>query len=90
VITTFVGRAGVRRHYGNTITLCPPLVITQAECDRIVDTLDRALGIPSAASIAGFITAADLPYKDRVAAARDANEEVLRNLQRSAGLDAKE
>jgi hypothetical protein len=52
VITTFVGRAGVRRHYGNTITLCPPLVITQAECDRIVDTLDRALGIPSAASIA--------------------------------------
>jgi hypothetical protein len=38
----------------------------------------------------GFITVADLPYKDLVAAARDANEEVLRNLQRSAGLDAKE
>ena len=39
-----VGRAGGGRRYGNTITLCPPLVITWAECDRIVDTLDRALG----------------------------------------------
>jgi taurine-pyruvate aminotransferase len=39
-----VGRAGGGRRYGNTITLCPPLVITRAECDRIVDTLDRALG----------------------------------------------
>jgi adenosylmethionine-8-amino-7-oxononanoate aminotransferase len=38
-----VGRAGGGRRYGNTITLCPPLVITRAECDRIVDTLDRAL-----------------------------------------------
>ena len=38
-----VGRGGGGRRYGNTITLCPPLVITQAECDRIVDTLDRAL-----------------------------------------------
>jgi taurine-pyruvate aminotransferase len=39
-----VGRAGGGRRYGSTITLCPPLVITRAECDRIVDTLDRALG----------------------------------------------
>jgi len=39
-----VGRAGGGRRYGNTITLCPPLVITRAECDRIVDTLGRALG----------------------------------------------
>jgi len=31
------------RRYGNTITLCPPLVITRAECDQIVATLDRAL-----------------------------------------------
>jgi adenosylmethionine-8-amino-7-oxononanoate aminotransferase len=38
-----VGRSGGGRGYGNTITLCPPLVITRAECDRIVDTLDRAL-----------------------------------------------
>jgi taurine-pyruvate aminotransferase len=38
-----VGRSGGGRRYGNTITLCPPLVITRAECDRIVDTLDRAL-----------------------------------------------
>ncbi len=39
-----VGRSGGGRLYGNTITLCPPLVITRAECDRIVDTLSRALG----------------------------------------------
>jgi taurine-pyruvate aminotransferase len=38
-----VGRGGGGRRFGNTITLCPPLVITRAECDRIVDTLDRAL-----------------------------------------------
>jgi taurine-pyruvate aminotransferase len=38
-----VGRAGGGRGYGTTITLCPPLVITRAECDRIVDTLGRAL-----------------------------------------------
>jgi adenosylmethionine-8-amino-7-oxononanoate aminotransferase len=38
-----VGRAGGGRRYGNTITLCPPLVITRAECDRIVDTLGRAV-----------------------------------------------
>ncbi|WP_428539743.1 aminotransferase [Rhodopila sp.] len=39
-----VGRGGGGRRYGNTITMSPPLVITRAECDRIVDTLDRALG----------------------------------------------
>jgi taurine-pyruvate aminotransferase len=38
-----VGRGGGGRRYGNTITLSPPLVITRAECDRIVGTLDRAL-----------------------------------------------
>jgi taurine-pyruvate aminotransferase len=38
-----VGRGGGGRRYGNTITLCPPLVVTRSECDRIVDTLDRAL-----------------------------------------------
>jgi taurine-pyruvate aminotransferase len=38
-----VGRSGGGRRLGNTITLCPPLVITRAECDRIVDTLDHAL-----------------------------------------------
>ena len=38
-----VGRSGGGRRYGNTITLSPPLVITRAECDRIVETLDRAL-----------------------------------------------
>ena len=38
-----VGRSGGGRRFGNTITLCPPLVITRAECDRIVDTLGQAL-----------------------------------------------
>ena len=38
-----VGRAGGGRRYGNTITLCPPLVITRAECDRIVETLGQAV-----------------------------------------------
>jgi adenosylmethionine-8-amino-7-oxononanoate aminotransferase len=38
-----VGRGGGGRRHGTTITLCPPLVITRAECDRIVDTLGRAL-----------------------------------------------
>ena len=38
-----VGRAGGGRRYGNTIVFSPPLVITRAECDRIVETLDRAL-----------------------------------------------
>jgi taurine-pyruvate aminotransferase len=39
-----VGRSGGGRRYGNTIVFCPPLVITRAECDRIVEILDRALG----------------------------------------------
>jgi adenosylmethionine-8-amino-7-oxononanoate aminotransferase len=39
-----VGRGGGGRRYGNTITLSPPLVVTRAECDRIVNTLDQALG----------------------------------------------
>lgn len=38
-----VGRSNGGRRYGGVITLSPPLVITRAECDRIVDTLDRAL-----------------------------------------------
>ena len=38
-----VGRPAADAAYGNTITLSPPLVITRAECDRIVETLDRAL-----------------------------------------------
>jgi adenosylmethionine-8-amino-7-oxononanoate aminotransferase len=38
-----VGRGGGGRRYGNTITFSPPLVITRGECDRIVETLDRAL-----------------------------------------------
>ena len=38
-----VGRAGGGRRSGTTIALCPPLVITRAECDRIVDTMGRAL-----------------------------------------------
>lgn len=38
-----VGRSGGGRRYSNTITLSPPLVITRAECDRIVETLDRGL-----------------------------------------------
>ncbi len=38
-----VGRSGGGRRYGNAITFSPPLVITRAECDQIVETLDRAL-----------------------------------------------
>jgi hypothetical protein len=38
-----VGRAGGGRGFGTTITLCPLLVITRAECDCIVETLSRAL-----------------------------------------------
>jgi adenosylmethionine-8-amino-7-oxononanoate aminotransferase len=40
-----VGRAGGGRRYGNTIVFSPPLVITRAECDRVVEVLDRALGM---------------------------------------------
>jgi taurine-pyruvate aminotransferase len=38
-----VGRSNGGRRYGGVITLSPPLVITRSECDRIVETLDRAL-----------------------------------------------
>jgi adenosylmethionine-8-amino-7-oxononanoate aminotransferase len=38
-----VGRSGGGRRHGNTIVFSPPLVITRAECDRLVDTLDKAL-----------------------------------------------
>ena len=38
-----VGRSGGGSRHGNTIIFSPPLVITRAECDRLVETLDRAL-----------------------------------------------
>ena len=38
-----IGRAGGGRRFGTTIALCPPLVITRPECDRIVESLGRAL-----------------------------------------------
>lgn len=38
-----VGRSNGGRAGGMTIALSPPLVITRAECDRIIDALDRAL-----------------------------------------------
>jgi taurine-pyruvate aminotransferase len=38
-----VGRSGGGRGFGTTVALCPPLVISRAECDRIIDTLGRAL-----------------------------------------------
>src|SRR5208337_2264319 len=38
-----VGRSGGGRRHGGTIVFSPPLVITRAECDRLVETLDRAL-----------------------------------------------
>lgn len=38
-----VGRSNGGQRYGGVINLSPPLVITRAECDRIVETLDRAL-----------------------------------------------
>ena len=44
-----VGRSGGGSRHGNTIVFSPPLVITRAECDRLVDTLDRALtALPTA------------------------------------------
>jgi adenosylmethionine-8-amino-7-oxononanoate aminotransferase len=39
-----VGRSGGGPRYANTITLSPPLVITRGECDRLVETLDKAIG----------------------------------------------
>ena len=38
-----LGRSNGGRRYGGVITMSPPLVITRAECDRIVETWDRAL-----------------------------------------------
>ncbi|HKD76092.1 MAG TPA: aminotransferase class III-fold pyridoxal phosphate-dependent enzyme, partial [Ktedonobacterales bacterium] len=38
-----VGRSNGGRRYGGVITMSPPLVVTRAECDRIVETLDRSL-----------------------------------------------
>jgi len=38
-----VGRSVAGRRYSNTITLAPPLVLTRAEADRIVDVLGRAI-----------------------------------------------
>src|SRR5580658_6563471 len=38
-----VGRSGGGRRHGGTIVFSPPLVITRAECDRLVETLDKAL-----------------------------------------------
>ncbi len=37
-----VGRSVAGRQYSNTITLAPPLVLTRAEVDRIVEVLDQA------------------------------------------------
>ena len=45
-----VGRAGGGRRYGNTIVFSPPLVITRGECERVVEVLDRALGIMAEAN----------------------------------------
>src|SRR5579863_2850156 len=36
-----VGRAGGGRRYGTTVAVCPPLVITRGECDRLIDVLGR-------------------------------------------------
>jgi taurine-pyruvate aminotransferase len=33
-----VGRSGGGRRFGNVIVLSPPLMITRAECNRLVDT----------------------------------------------------
>ncbi len=38
-----VGRSNGGRRYGGVVNISPPLVITRAECDRIVETMDRAL-----------------------------------------------
>jgi len=44
-----VGRSGGGRGAGTTVAICPPLVITRAECDRIVETLEKAIVKASAA-----------------------------------------
>ena len=38
-----IGRSGGGSQYSNTLTFSPPLVITRAEIDRVVDVLDRGL-----------------------------------------------
>jgi 4-aminobutyrate aminotransferase-like enzyme len=38
-----VGRSGGGAMYSNTIAICPPLVITRAECDRLVEVVDKAM-----------------------------------------------
>ena len=38
-----IGRSGGGSQYSNTLTFSPPLVITRAEIDRVVDMLDRGL-----------------------------------------------
>ena len=45
-----VGRAGGGRRFGNVIVLSPPLVITRAECDRLVDTQFSSISTPSSPS----------------------------------------
>jgi len=47
-----VGRSGGGRNYSNTIALSPPLVITRAECDRIVETLGKAIAAMGAQMLA--------------------------------------
>jgi len=39
-----IGRSGGGSRYSNTLTLSPPLVITRAECDRVVEVMDKAIG----------------------------------------------
>jgi 4-aminobutyrate aminotransferase-like enzyme len=38
-----VGRSRAGGDFNSTITLSPPLVITRAECNRLVETLDKAI-----------------------------------------------
>ena len=41
----------------DTIVMCPPLIITHAEIDRLVDTIDRSL-TEAAAELRGLEAAA--------------------------------
>ena len=38
-----IGRSGGGSRHSNTLTFSPPLVITRAEIDRVIDVLDRGL-----------------------------------------------
>jgi 4-aminobutyrate aminotransferase-like enzyme len=38
-----IGRSGGGSRHNNTLTFSPPLVITRAEIDRVIDVLDRGL-----------------------------------------------